>query len=264
VIPVEFKYKSISWLPVFKKIKATHPSSWGDLDLFQFAEVVEFLNSPYSEQKHDHLINSLLKLKNPLTGFPEEVVRLHDFIKNDYPLVTWVIKHLAINDQILLGPFDRFKNVTIGEFIFGDSHFLRFVKNNDSEQLCKFLACYYRPVNENPDINSTIEDDRIKFNPKHIERRAILFHSLDERVKNAIVFNYKNMRGWIQDQYTWVFPKGHESDQKNNGQSPWRNFASVIIDGDYVNQEKIMETLLHTVLYDMNQKIKSQSKNKRR
>jgi len=265
LIPVEFRYRPIAWLPFGKTIKASHPSSWGELDLFQFADVVEFLNSPYTKENHDKLINSLLDLKEPLAGFPDEIKKLHEFIKTDYPLTTWVVKHLVAGGQIMLGPFDRFRNVTIGEFIFGDSFFLSYIDRNEPDLLNRFLAVYYRPVIENPDPDSTVDDDRIKFNPKHIDERYELFSSVDDRVKAAVVFNYKNVRSWIQDKYSWLFPKssGSGSEKKEN-KSPWRDFAGIIIGGDYVNQEKIMQTLMHTVMYDMNKKIRENAKMKKR
>lgn len=263
MITVELSYRMVPWLPFKKYVKASHPEGWAELDTFQFADVVEFINKPYDKNSHTALINSLLDLKDPLTDFPEEIIKLHAFIKDSYPIRAWVIKSLAVKNQILLGPSDEFRNVTIGEFIFGDTYFLEYVKTNSPESLGRFLSCFYRPVDAKGENNYTYEDNRVKFNPRHTVEWVKEFDVIDEGIKNAIAFNYKNIRGWIQDKYSWVFPKGSDSAPKSKPEGQWRNFAKAVIAGDYVNQEKRMETLMHTILYDMNQDIKDAERRKR-
>jgi hypothetical protein len=265
VIPVKLSYRPIPWLPFKKEIKTTHPEKWAELDAFQFADVVEFLGKPYDKKSHIALINSLLDLKIPLFDFPEEIIDLHSFIKESYPIRDWVIKSLVLKTGILIGPSDEFRNVTIGEFIFGDSFFLEYLKHDSEKALFKFLACFYRIALPAGTNDYTYEDDRVKFNPKYIESNAKYFEDLDKGLINAIVFNYKNIRGWIQDKYSWVFPKGSdESPKKAKSEGPWRKFAKNVIGGDYVNQDKRMQTLMHTILYDMNQDLRDQAKQRSR
>jgi hypothetical protein len=261
---VVLKYRPIPWIPIKKTIRSKHPEAWHELSADQFAGVVEFLNKAYTKKDQTLLVNSLLSLKNPLDHFPEEVLDLHEFIKIKDPINDWVIKHLEIKGVVYHGPADQFRNVTIGEFAFADSYFINYLKTEKQEYLDKMLACYYRPENPHPDPRRTIRDLREPFNPVYTDENRLIFAGLDARLKAAIVFNYKNMRIWIQDQYTWVFPKATEEKKADKDSGGWREFVRSVVNGDYVHQEQILQTLMHTVLYDMNQNIKHQAKLKKK
>ena len=204
---VKIEYRPIPWIPFKKTIRTKHPEAWHELSTIQFVNVVEFLSNPFTVDSQVILINSLLNLKTPLHSFPSEVVNFHDFLKLTDPLNDWVIKKLIIEGKTYWGPSDQFRNVSVGEFAFGDSHFSNFLKTNNQDFLNKMIACYFRPEDPAPNPNRTVKDARLRFNPLQADENSLVFTKLDQRTKEAILFNYKNMRTWIQDQYSLGFPQ---------------------------------------------------------
>jgi hypothetical protein len=259
---VKIKYRPIPWIPYNITIPGKHPSSWNELSTLQFITVVDFLSKPFTVENQVVLVNSLLNLKSPLQSFPPEILVLHDFVKLTTPLSDWVIKKLIIDKQVFIGPSNQFRNVSIGEFAFADSNFLKFLKTKDESFLFKMIACLYRPENHYPNPNQTVKDLRMKFNPVYVDENSLFFSKLDQDTKLALLFNYKNIRTWIQNKYPYVFPKEKSERKEGNSSEGWRDFIRSLVAGNYTLQDEILKTLLHTVLYDMNHTIKVQIKSK--
>lgn len=251
---VVFKYRPVQWLPYQKEIKTTHPERWEELNQHQFEEVVEYLNT---EEKTEtavvSLANALLSLESPMLNFPPEIMMLPTFLNEDKYFSCWIIKSL----KGLTGPKDQFKNVSIGQFAFADTFFIQYMRDASTSVLDKLIGTLY--INE-------------KFNPDRIELHTNEMATLPDETKAAILFNYSVMRMWIMEKYPYIFPKPAEetsdqepgtSNQEKKPHSSWREFIRNLVNGDYVNEEKILDTLMHTVLYDHNQSIKQQ-KNKKK
>ena len=248
---VIFKYRPITWFPYQKEIKTTHPESWDELMPDQFESIVAFLNSFPTKASHVLLTNSLLSLKNPLYDFPDEIFNLKNFIKIDEPFSTVLIKTICPGKNNLYGPSNQFRNVSIGEFAFGETYYLKFMNDKNEKLLYKMIAVYYRRKSE-------------EFNPDIIDTRGSLISELPARTKNAILFNYQVVRRWIQKLYPYIFPETSENEiQIKRESSTWRDFVRNLVNGDYVNEEKILKTLMHTVLSDINENIRKQKTKKK-
>lgn len=235
-----------------KKVKTRHAENWPELNESQFCDVVAYMHGKIDSSL---LVNSLLRLKDPLINFPPEVIGLHDFIKD--PFIEVLIKSIRINDMVLTGPQDQFRNVEIGQFAFGDTHYIKFLRNHDENELNKMIATFYLDKAYNQEETNDLAD---------------LISNVPARTKLAILFNYQIIRKWIFDRYGWLFPAAGEdtlrpSDTSLKGgkepRSYWRKFMTSLINGDYVNQEKILKAKMHTVFYDMNERIKDQKKRKK-
>lgn len=253
---VVFKYRPIHWFPYRRKIKTTHPDSWEDLTPLQFEGVVDFLNN---ENKKDRdfilLANLLLSLNSPLTSFPPEIFELQKFLQSDKPFSCWIIKAIETESLFLQGPSDDFRNVTIGQFAFADTYFIQYIRDKKPEQLNKLITSLYYLVEWDPDGFLGLENK---------------ISLISEKTKTAILFNYMIMRMWIMQKYPYVFPKPpKDNDNKESKKetlkphSTWREFIRNLINGDYVNEDKILKTLMHTVLYDYNANIKKQINKKK-
>jgi hypothetical protein len=250
-----FKYQPYGKLLFKKKVKTSHPENWGELTRLQFEDVVEFISKPKkTDSDFTLLTNSLLSLKDPLTDFPLEIYELQKFLSEKPDFDCWIIKDLEINGDTLNSPDDRFRNITIAQFAFADTFCIQFLRDKKEETLDKMIVSLYHPGKS--------------FNPDEIEERAIAISKLSPRTKAAILFNYQVIRNWIRDKYPYVFPKPTEKEEKQGSKSlkphsNWRDFLRSLVNGDYVNEDKILNTLMHTILYDMNKNIEEQKKKKK-
>lgn len=242
---VEIKYGK-------KTIRTGHPEKWTELNESQFCDVVAYV---HGKMDISLLANSLLKLKDPMTGFPPEVFELHKFIAE--PFTEVLIKSIRINDVVLTGPKDQFSDVEIGQFAFGDTHYIKFLRNHDEQNLNKMIASFY--------LQGTYDQEQTN-------DMADMVSNISDKTRMAILFNYQVIRKWIFDKYGWLFPQPPdppEADRppkggkSNEPRSYWRKFVTTLINGDYVNQEKILMAKMHTVFFDMNERIKEQKKRKR-
>lgn len=250
---ITLKYCPFPRIPYKKEIQTTHPENWSELTQVQFCKVVDFINNPYHELL---LTNSLLSLEKPLLDFPSEIHELKSFIKLDEPFKEVLIKSFKTGGLEFFGPDDNYRNVTILEFTFADTFFIKFNRDHKEGDLDKLITTLYRPL-----VSGT--GKRIDFDPDHLNDHLPEIGLLDGKLKNAILFNYKVNRLYIQKLYIWLFPAPSDEDNNKVPVSPWRDFIRNLINGDYVNEDKILNTLMHTVFSDTNYRIKQQKKKKK-
>lgn len=252
---VIFKYRPIFWFPWQKEIKTTHPEKWEELTPLQFEGVVNFINNQRkTENDFVLLANLLLSLQVPLSSFPAEIYDMQKFLNDEKLFSCWIIKTIEIEHIFLAGPQNDFKNVTIGQFAFADTFFIRYIRDKKEELLDKLIASLY--------FSGGI------FNPDIIEPRAESLTGLHEKTKTAILFNYMIIRRWIMKRYPFIFPEPPKDEEEKTNKEPkphstWREFVRSLVNGDYVNEDKILNTLMHTVLYDYNENIRKQKTKKK-
>jgi hypothetical protein len=244
-------------------VKTTHPMRWEEVSDRQMEDVALFINGLISREQ---LVNSLLSLQDPFYNFPPEVYALHGFIGEPCKVIR--IKEVKVGGRVFKGPADEMRDTEIGQFAVGDTYYIRFQRCNEMLRtaqhdktklidesnmfLNRFLASFW--------IEGEYEQEKSKADADVIGR-------LPERTKLGMLMNYQLVRSWVFGQYGWLFPSPQREDEeilrvaqddkkKNKIQSQWREFIHSLVNGDYVNEEKILKAKMHTVFYDMNERIK--------
>jgi len=274
MVKVAIKYKKPLWWPWWKTHQAEFPTEWEQLNAEQFALAVKILSKGYLGEKDKTLFfNMVLGLKNfPVYNLPVSLLQLSDFMLDIVePFNKVFFKELNINGVTYYGPDDGFYIVRLGEWAFADTFFTEFVKNKNEEMCNKMIACLYRPSGNsygvkggiyNPESVDYDGDIREKFNDNLIEHRSKIFEELDCDVKNAIIFNYRIMRRWIEEKYPNLFP--HEkpklrviiSRQNNNG---WDKFIRNLCNGDLTKLGAVADLYIHPVLKETDEAIEAQN-----
>lgn len=101
-----------------------------------------------------------------------------------------------------IGPDDGLTNISFGEFIEAEKHYINYANSKNTKHLDLLIATIYRPEaqeKKNPD------DVRIKFHLKSIATRAIILNLMDPVIKFAILLFYEGSRLFVMETFKNVF-----------------------------------------------------------
>lgn len=158
----------------------------------------------------------------------------------------------------------NFGNLTWQEFIYADQFMINKLYKNMASAL-------YRPIRP----NYTGETDRrIPFSIYGTNNRLSLFDEIDDALLLAIIFNYRAMRSaCLEEKYTEVFPyrdmidenENQDDDESEEEKTGTVNFSWVsvhrnLLGDQFYNEDKILQTNVHTILNRLNELIKENKK----
>jgi hypothetical protein len=236
---ITIKYKPW-WFPFLRKsIKKFMPASWNEADSSDLISISRYILSVIDDKQ---LMSEFLKVPNRiikcLTDF--ELWNIAQFIKlidRRDAINIFIIKEIKHKNIVLKAPRDLFKDVSFGDFVLFDSHFMDY-SSGDKEALDKFILHLYKKENN---MISGIEDIK----------------SIPDYLKYAIIMNYEMTRDWLALRYTNLFVKGEQ--EKNIEQRKSNNWLPVLdslIADDLANSDKYEKLSMHTVLRYLNEKMK--------
>jgi len=259
---VRLKYKRG---PFWRIIDVLYPGSWDELTREQFVDIISVIQKDYiTESDNIFIINSILGMKKlPLFNFPDRLNDLNRFIfEIKEPFSKVFIRDIFATRIKLYGPQDEFNNVKIGEFSFSDTYFLRYIKHHQPADLNRMIAVLYRPEGKffQEDSPEYTGDIREKFNENIIEYRARLVDYIPRREKQAILFNYRIIRKWIESKYPHVFPQNGDEQAMTiklgkSDEPGWDKFLRSLCNGDITKLDLVADQYLHNVLAEANDAI---------
>jgi hypothetical protein len=256
VINITLSYRPISFIPLYRKISREFPESFQELSQQQFIAA-----SALFEKKnlliHDKIdfVRSLLSIKRRFYFLLEDY-QVHELIK----LLNWIhklafdrvfIQSFQVKNHVFYGPKDGLQNVIFDEFAHLDTYFARYLSHEDPADLHKMIASIYRP-------------GRDKFDYEKIDDLALTISKCDPEISRAILFNYKVLRRWLETLYPVVFPAALPDEQPTAEQKPeapkWAKVRRLLAGGDLASVENIGRLPLHTVLSEINDRLKDKNR----
>jgi len=295
MINIKIQYR---FLGIFRRILIREfPFQWNDLKSYMVLPFPKLIDTLFflNERKKDKELLKLMHKKDKLSdndllelteydrlkliwaflGIKHKILfRFFDYqIKELLSFTVFLIKGKKILNKVIIpdfklkrtqyfGPADRFENVSFGEFIIADTHFMNFINTGDDKFIKLLIACLYRPQNieydtDSPDYSGDIRE---KFNTKIIRYRSHLFRKLSSKTQDTILFNYKTIRKWLSQRYMYVFgthvqdPVKEDPEQEQKPSSSWKeilkNLSPSILD-----IEKYATQNMHNVLEYLDDKI---------
>lgn len=114
----------------------------------------------------------------------------------------------------LYGPADQLSNITINEFSFAINFYNNYNKTNNEEYLDNFIACLYRPLQQNWKDTGDI---RKPFNPFTYEQHLPLAVKMQFAYKQAILLYFTGCLELWAKQFVFVFSRidSEKSTQSN-------------------------------------------------
>ncbi|MBN2747357.1 MAG: hypothetical protein JXR34_11585 [Bacteroidales bacterium] len=111
-----------------------------------------------------------------------------------------------------LGPAEALTNISFGEFIEAEKHYVNYLNKRKDADLNQLVATLYRPeVNEPKDQG----DGRIPFNSETTESRAMIIKLLEYEIKFAILLFYEGCRLHLEKLFPKVFSGKANSSKKS-------------------------------------------------
>ncbi len=161
----------------------------------------------------------------------------------------------------LHGPGDNFCNITVSEFIFSETFYLRYRENNEIADLDMLIAVLYRAgrfiLTYNYRINPA-GDFRRKFNDNLIDHYVKKIRRWPIGVKNAILHYYEGCRGRLVESYSDVFG--------GSGEPARRGMLSLMVSmaetGTFGPFDQVEKLYLHTFMIGLSEAIDKAEKMK--
>jgi hypothetical protein len=138
-------------------------------------------------------------------------------------------------------PAARLKDITFGQFIFGDSYYQSYIEGNLGD-LDRFIACFYT--------------DKKGFSDKTVESNSKIIRAADLHLREAIAINYALIREWLAKEYPYLFRRS----DKPGKSSGWVTVFDLVVGDDIANHDKYAASPLSMVLRYLNNKIKESYK----
>ncbi len=262
---------SFKFLLIHFAIQTAHPDSWNELSEKQFIRLVQIIKKGYiTESDRIRLIKTLLNIKARVflkLGNLQiiQLLELSDFLQEEKYFNNILIKELKTSKGKLYGPGPRLENVEFEEFAFADTLFNKYSTTKQQSYLDQMIAVLYRPKskNYNPTAADYYGDIREIFNKHNIEFRAKLINEVPHKIKEAIVFNYKAVRVWIENRYPNIFPQpipGEKRKTTSDNSLKWSKIIRDLTDGHITNRDEVARLPLHHVLSEIEDRIISKRK----
>lgn len=256
-------YRPVRFIPFRLRLKRDFPDSFSVLSRKQFITIASFFEKKKPLLRDQILlIRVMLNIRNRLF-FRLEDYQVHELLKQ----LEWM-QHVAFNKvfiksfkagiRTLRGPKDGFQNMSFDEFAHVDTYFARYAKTKDPEDLHKMTASFYRPADY---MAGKLISGRADFDEQRVDYHADIVRKADPQIISAILFNYKVLRRWIENLYPMIFPAALPDENpdsgKNTKESPgWSKVRRMMTGGDLASVETIGRLPVHTVLAEMNDRIK--------
>jgi len=177
------------------------------------------------------------------------------FLFEPADLTNWLLPSIrcgVFNLGKYYGPSNEMRNSSYLEFAKADAHFLKYMDNQKAaNELLQFISCLYRPRKSDysPTAADWDGDIREPFNEHNYKARSKDMSYLPAHVKQAIITNYMGVRSSIVKKHPHVFVK-EDSKKKPDPHGLVKIIPHL---GHIIHNDKIANSELYTVLYDMEQ-----------
>ena len=131
------------------------------------------------------------------------LVTSFDWLLTDISLTKQLLPYVKVRLKRYYGPDDALKNITIDEFAFADTFFMRYTQTKDENQLNIAIACLYRPGKKGSLL--LYGDYREAFNNNNVETRIKAMAKLKNYEKQAIYLFYRGCRNKWEQEYPAIF-----------------------------------------------------------
>lgn len=208
-------------------------------------------------------LRHLAKLK-PLTNF----INLDDYsiTRNPLPVITVPFGEIEkARASKLHGPAEMLSNISFAEWIRAEQYYDSYINKGDEQSLNSLVATLYRPVSKkiNPAAEDFEGDIRETFNDHHLKARAEALETVHFHEKFAVFFFYRTCRSVMikSKRYEYIF-KLKETTEEKADPDGWIGVLSDLAGDDVTAIKPISETNFHTILYNLNRRLKQHEEQK--
>lgn len=241
---IAVQYRPVNFLPFTRRRNFFMPAKWSELNDLQL-ESISLAWDPKADQ------NKLIGL---FLGVSKIFVRkLDEYQKFCILRQLRYLNSVDICDKFIIqrigklkAPERYLKNVTFGQFVFGDTYFQNYIDGRRKD-LDRFIACYYT---------------RGKFSEKNIEKDAAIIARENIDKREAIVLNYRLVREWLARRYRNVFEKA-EAGKKKDKTNGWVGVFDAIVGDNITDTDRYADAPLSQVLRYLDAKIVEYQKQKK-
>ncbi len=148
-----------------------------------------------------------------------KIIEGTDFIWKENGLRKFVIQDFRHRGRLYLAPDTLLANLTIGEFAYADTFYVRFKKHYRMEDLDQLVATIYRTKDPRSDESSENYkgDARIPFNEHNIPYWTKRLEKLKPAMKYAIMLQYEGNRNGLIEIFKDLFTQSDEKAVKSEG-----------------------------------------------
>ena len=157
----------------------------------------------------EQLASLITRISEPILESEKPLTRNH------IPMLDWPI----ISTNKFIGPNNLLQNLTIEEFAFADSMFMKHWQSPTEDYIDGLIAILWRLKDPTADARS--REQRIPFQKHTFIEDAKIFTSLPVGTKHYIFLFYKGCRTRIEQTFTHVFSPGSGSAQKTDTSAQW-------------------------------------------
>jgi len=262
---IKLTYRPWPWWPYEKNREIVFPAKLSDLTFIQFVLIANITADIDENTFLADFLGIPKRIVNKLSANQKlYLFELFEVYQDSEFINKVIIDKFHFQYVTYLGPSDKLGNIIFGEFCFADTYFLDYINNDDNDALNKFIAVLYRPM-KHVDVNDEDfnGDWRVKFNTYHTNKRAETLADLYPQLKQAIVFNYRKIRAWLEVSYKYVFPKAEEKPKKETKPMSWLPILENMASNDIINLDKYSQLPLHNALRHLDNRIMEYYKGKR-
>lgn len=260
--------KRFIWFQFLNIVKRKVPTEWNELTARQLVRVCRAIAlSETEDELKCRLIPILLRIPASLYwAFSSEQIALQlwpltEFILKSNTLTKNLQKKIYSRFRRWIGPDDELANVSLLEFAYADTFFMRYHETKDQKWLDNFIASLYRPRDRTQDPRGYdfSGDSRKPFNSYLIEHNAKRLSRLSVHVKEGILMWYWACRMAMEQRYPYVFKA------KGSGAKPtsWPEFITALGGGKFGTVNQVGQERFHTVMIDANSHIENLERKKK-
>ena len=157
----------------------------------------------------------------------------------------------------LYGPADHLRDVIAIEYANADSAFLAYCATGDLDRLDDMVGALYRPRKWYWRLEKLFTDkntsSRMRYTGIRYGRESYSSLSLSLPVKYAVFLFFQGCRNELLAKYPYVFTPDGGSDGNSTG---WAGVFRALTNENIIDIDRVMELPIHTVLFDLNEKIR--------
>ncbi|MDX9907044.1 MAG: hypothetical protein RBS55_10700 [Bacteroidales bacterium] len=164
----------------------------------------------------------------------------------------------------LYGPADQLRDVIAIEFAHADKAFLDYCTTGDPDKLEDLVGVLYRPQKWYWRIERLFTDKnnslRMRYTGLRYGRSSCSSLSVSLPVKYAVLLYFQGCRNELLSNYPYVYTSDGGSDGHSTG---WAGVFRALTNEKITDLDKVLELPIHTVLFDLNEKIRINKQNEK-
>jgi hypothetical protein len=154
------------------------------------------------------------------------------------------------------GPANQLRDVIAVEYAKADAAFLAYCETGDPDQLDDLVGALYRPKKWYWKIERLFTDKhtsmRMRYTGVKYGRKEYNALSLSLEIKYAVFLFFQGCRNDLLMKYPYVFSSDGNSEGHSTG---WAGVFRALTNENIIDIDRVMELPIHTVLFDLNEKI---------